>query len=172
MKIVITESQYQFLVENSDDIDQILDKINNSGYENLSNDEKNTLKMYSEWLNSGKKGDFSTKNDDNFDEYDENTGEEFTTTLKDGSDFSFRYDYKEELPGENQYYGSVKWKGEEWVGLIVTDDTNKITEIDFFLLDVDDLHSVESNELRLQEELGRLLPQVMYFLDDEVIPNL
>jgi hypothetical protein len=58
MKIVITESQYRFLVENIEIIDDILDKIGEIGYENLENDEKMTLNRYSEWLNSGKKGDF------------------------------------------------------------------------------------------------------------------
>jgi hypothetical protein len=58
MKIVITESQYRFLVENIEIIDDILDKMGEIGYENLENDEKMTLNRYSEWLNSGKKGDF------------------------------------------------------------------------------------------------------------------
>jgi len=58
MKIVITESQYQKLVENIEIIDDILDKMGEIGYENLENDEKMTLNRYSEWLNSGKKGEF------------------------------------------------------------------------------------------------------------------
>jgi len=58
MKIVITESQYQKLVENIEIIDNILDKLGKIGYENLENDEKMTLNRYSEWLNSGQKGEF------------------------------------------------------------------------------------------------------------------
>jgi hypothetical protein len=68
MKIIITESQYRILIENTQIIDDILDKMNEIGYENLENDEKITLNKYSEWLNSGKKGDFmgqiTPKNDD------------------------------------------------------------------------------------------------------------
>ena len=62
MKIIITETQYRFLVENTQEIDQILEKISKIGYENLENEEKMTLNRYSEWLNGGKKGDFNPKN--------------------------------------------------------------------------------------------------------------
>lgn len=62
MKIIITESQYRFLVENTTEINHILDKISEIGYENLENDEKSTLNRYSEWLNSGKKGEFIPQN--------------------------------------------------------------------------------------------------------------
>ena len=58
MKIIITESQYRFLVENSQEIDQILDKMGEIGYENLENEEKMTLNAYSEHLKSGKKDEF------------------------------------------------------------------------------------------------------------------
>ena len=58
MKIIITESQYRFLVENTTEINKILDKLGEIGYENLENEEKMTLNKYSEWLNSGQKGDF------------------------------------------------------------------------------------------------------------------
>ena len=40
MKIIITESQYKFLVENQEVVDRILDKISEVGYESLSIDEK------------------------------------------------------------------------------------------------------------------------------------
>ena len=74
MKIIITESQYRFLVENSQEIDNILDKMNKFGYENLENDEKMTLKDYSEWLNQGKKGDFTPKKHQKMGDFDEKMG--------------------------------------------------------------------------------------------------
>jgi hypothetical protein len=43
MKILITESQYRFLVENTAEINQILDKISKSGYDSLSKYEKRRL---------------------------------------------------------------------------------------------------------------------------------
>jgi len=188
MKIIITESQYRFLMENTTEIDQILDKLGEIGYENLENDDKMVLNQYSEWLNSGKKGEFrpqiTPKNDDlggENDDFDHKTGEEFTTYLPDGSELSFRYDYSDILNDENLYYGVVKYYGEEWSGLIATDKRGEIKEIDF-VLDTDDFQSYDSNdefagydsekEVRLQDELGKDIHQVKYFFQEEVIPNL
>jgi hypothetical protein len=188
MKIIITESQYRFLVENTTEINQILDKMNEIGYENLEKYEKNTLNDYSEWLNSGKKGEFipqnTPKNSDlegKNSDFNTKIGDEYTTILKDGSEFSFRYDYEDNLPKENIYYGSVKWQGEEWIGLIVTDKRGILTEIDF-VLDQDTFQTYDSNdetaaydegkELRLQNELGNDIHQVKYFFQEEVISSL
>ena len=184
MKIIITESQYRFLVENTQEIDQILEKISKIGYENLENEEKMTLNRYSEWLNGGKKGDFNPKNTDfegKTPDFEDKEGEEYTTYLRDGSEFSFKYDYSDILTDENLHYGSVKWHGEEWVGVIVTDKNGKLTEIDFVLesngfqtYDSDDEFAGydEKKEVRLQNELGDDIHQVKYFFQEEVITNL
>jgi hypothetical protein len=184
MKIIITESQYRFLVENTQEIDQILEKIGKIGYENLENEEKMTLNRYSEWLNGGKKGDFNPKNTDfegKTPDFEDKEGEEYTTYLRDGSEFSFKYDYSDILTDENLHYGSVKWHGEEWVGVIVTDKNGKLTEIDFVLesngyqtYDSDDEFAGydEKKEIRLQNELGEDIHQVKYFFQEEVITNL
>jgi hypothetical protein len=47
MKIIITESQYNFLVESQEVVDRILDKISERGYESLSIDEKKYLDHFS-----------------------------------------------------------------------------------------------------------------------------
>jgi len=184
MKIIITESQYRFLVENTQEIDQILEKIGKIGYENLENEEKMTLNRYSEWLNGGKKGDFNPKNTDfegKTPDFEDKEGEEYTTYLRDGSEFSFKYDYSDILTDENLHYGSVKWHGEEWVGVIVTDKNQNLTEIDFVLesngfqtYDSDDEFAEydEKKEVRLQNELGNDIHQVKYFFQEEVIINL
>jgi hypothetical protein len=184
MKIIITESQYRFLVENTQEIDQLLEKIGKIGYENLENEEKMTLNRYSEWLNGGKKGNFNPKNT-NFEgkspDFEGKEGEEYTTYLRDGSEFSFKYDYSDILTNENLHYGSVKWHGEEWVGVIVTDKNQNLTEIDFVLesngfqtYDSDDEFAGydEKKEVRLQNELGDDIHQVKYFFQEEVIINL
>ena len=184
MKIIITESQYRFLVENTQEIDQILEKIGKIGYENLENEEKMTLNCYSEWLNGGKKGDFNPKNTDfegKTPDFEDKEGEEYTTYLRDGSEFSFKYDYSDILTDENLHYGSVKWHGEEWVGVIVTDKNGKLTEIDF-VLESNGFQTYDSNdefdgydekkEFRLQNELGDDIHQVKYFFQEEVIINL
>ena len=181
MKIIITESQYQKLVENIEIIDDILDKMGEIGYENLENDEKMTLKRYSEWLNTGKKGEFMGEITPKTDDFDAKSGEEYSTNLRDGSEFSFRYDYEDILEDENIFYGSVSWHGEEWIGLIATDKGGELKEIDF-VLDQDSFQSYDSddqmagydeeNEKRIQDELGNEIHQVKYFFQEEVIPNL
>jgi len=188
MKIMITESQYRFLVENTTEINHILDKISEIGYENLENDEKSTLNRYSEWLNSGKKGEFipqnTSKSDDlggADDDSDDKSGNEYTTYLPDGSEFSYTYGYSEVLTKEILHYGVVKYHGDQWSGLIVTDNNGKITEIDF-VLESDGFQSYDSNdefagydeekEVRLQDELENDIDQVKYFLQDEVISDL
>ena len=184
MKIIITETQYRFLVENTQEIDQILEKISKIGYENLENEEKMTLNRYSEWLNGDKKVDFNPKNTDfegKTPDFEDKEGEKYTTYLRDGSEFSFKYDYSDILTDENLHYGSVKWHGEEWVGVIVTDKNGKLTEIDFVLesngyqtYDSDDEFAGydEKKEVRLQNELGDDIHQVKYFFQEEVITNL
>jgi len=181
MKIVITESQYRFLTENIQVIDDILDKMSEIGYENLENDEKMTLNKYSEWLNSGKKGDFMGEITPKNDDFGAKIGDEFTTYLSDGSEFSFRFDYSDILKNENLYFGSVKWQGQDWIGLIATDKKDNLTEIDFVLdqdlqtYDSDDEFAGydEEKERRLQDEMGNKdLSQVKYFFMEEVIPHL
>jgi vacuolar-type H+-ATPase subunit I/STV1 len=181
MKIIITESQYRFLVENTVEIDNILDKMNKIGYEKLKNNEKMTLKQYSEWLNSGKKGDFNPQNDEKNDDFDTLEGSEYTTVLQDNSEFTFSFEYKDVLDTENLYYGVVTWNSEDWFGVIATDKAGKITEIDFVLdsgefqtYTIDDKSGGydKSKEVRLQDELGKQLPEVKYFFYSEVVPDL
>jgi hypothetical protein len=181
MKIIITESQYRKLVENVQIIDDILDKMNEIGYENLEKDEKMTLNKYSEWLNSGQKGDFMGEITPKNTDFEAKIGEEFTTYLPDGSELSFRYDYSDYLDNENIHYGSVNWHGEEWVGLIATDKQDEITEFDF-VLDQDSFQTYDSDdefagynedqEKRLQDELGNDIHQVKYFFQEEIVPYL
>jgi hypothetical protein len=181
MKIVITESQYRILVENIEIIDNILDKMGKIGYENLENDEKMTLNRYSEWLNSGKKGDFMDKITPKNDDFGTKVGEEYTTNLRDGSEFSYMFDYSDILKDENLYHGSVKWHGQEWFGLIATDKKGNLKEIDFVLdqdlesYDADDEFAGydDGNGKRLQDEMDKKdLAQVKYFFMEEVIPYL
>jgi hypothetical protein len=180
MKIVITESQYQKLVENIEIIDDILDKLGKIGYENLNNDEKMTLNRYSEWLNSGQKGEFMGEITPKNTDFEAKIGEKFTTNMSDNSELTFTYDYSDILKHENIHYGTVKWHGEEWVGLIATDKNDKITEIDFvleqdFYLD-SDVESFseydDSNEKRLQDEIGKDYKRLEYFFQEDVVPFL
>jgi hypothetical protein len=181
MKIIITESQYRFLVENTEVIDDILDKMNDIGYENLESDEKNTLNRYSEWLNSGKKGEFIPEITPKNTNFEEKTGDNWSKTLADGSEFTFQFDYDEIERDVNMYFGVVKWGNTQWFGCIVTEKDGSLALLDF-VDDNDDFQTYDSTDSELEfddsnyknlnEELGDLLAEVEYFVEDEIIPDL
>lgn len=181
MKIIITESQYRFLVENTQEIDQILDKMSEIGYENLENEEKMTLNAYSEWLNKGEKGEFIPQNTPKKTDFDDKSGEKWTRTLQDGSEFTFQYEYDELENDVELYFGIVYWGGTEWVGCIVVDEDNRLGMLDF----VEDTGNYETyditdpfsrpegnNDRYLANELGSLSDEVEYFVEEEIIPDL
>lgn len=181
MKIIITESQYRFLVENTQEIDQILDKMSEIGYENLKNDEKMTLNSYSEWLNSGKKGEFTPQNTQKNTNFEDKSGEKWTRTLQDGSEFTFQFEYDEIEDVAKLYFGTVYWGGTEWAGCIVVDDDNTLGMLDFVedtgdyqTYDITDPFSKPdgNNDRYLANELGKLLDEVEYFVEEEIIPDL
>lgn len=161
-----------YLVENYPIINGILEKLHEFGYQNLENDEKIILNKYSEWLNSGKKGDFEEIINPKTIDLSQKEGDKFSINLSDGSEFTYQYDYSDEEPNQDIYYGSVYWQGEEWVGLFATDKKDSVTEIDFFKLDNEEFERTGSNDIRLQDELGKQIYQVRLFFEDEVLPHL
>ena len=181
MKIIITESQYRFLVENTQEIDQILDKMGENGYESLSNDEKMTLNAYSEWLNKGKKGDFTPQNTPKNTDFDDKSGEKWTRTLQDGSEFTFKYEYDEVEDEVKLYFGIVYWGGTEWAGCIVVDDDGSLGMLDF-VEDTGDYQTYDitdpfarpegKKDRYLINELGNLISEVEYFVEETIIPDL
>jgi hypothetical protein len=181
MKIVITESQYRFLMENTQEIDQILDKMNEIGYENLDNEEKMTLKSYSEWLNSGEKGDFIPQKTPKRVDFEEKSGEKWTRTLADGSEFTFQFDYDEVDNDVELYFGVVTWGGKRWVGCIVAEKDGSLSLLDFVEEDSEfetyDNTQIDSKfepkkNLYLNDSLGDVEDEVDYFIEEVIIPEL
>ena len=181
MKIIITESQYRFLVENTPEINQILDKMNEFGYENLEYKEKMTLNSYSEWLKGGKKGDFPPKKDPKNRDFEGKKGDKWTRILADGSEFTFQFDYSEIETDVELYFGTVYWGGSEWVGCIVAEKDGSLALLDF----VQDTGSFQtydsndksfkydsSNEKYLNDSLGKLESEVDYYVEEVIIPEL
>ena len=75
MKIIITESQYNFLLENQEVVDRILDKISEKGIKSLSVDEKRYLDSFSK--HKGRPDEFV----DPSESYDNREGEKFTSSF-------------------------------------------------------------------------------------------
>ena len=181
MKIIITESQYRFLVENTQEIDQILDKMGENGYESLSDDDKMTLKSYSEWLNKGEKGEFTPQNTPKNTDFDDKSGEKWTRTLQDGSEFTFKYEYDEVDGDIKMFFGIVYWGDTEWAGCIVVDEDGSLGMLDF-VEDTGDYQTYDitdpfarpegKEDLYLINELGNLISEVEYFVEETIIPDL
>jgi len=177
MKILITESQYQKLVENIEIIDDILDKLGKIGYENLENSEKMTLNRYSEWLNSGKKGEFMTQNDQEMGKWEAKIGQKWTKKLADGSIFTFKFDYEEVDDDVELFFGTVYWDNKEWYGCIVAEKDGELALLDFSE-DVDlqsyDSETEEDPTIRkyLTNSLGDLNDEVDFFIEEDIIPEL
>lgn len=181
MKIIITESQYRFLVENTQEIDQILDKMSEIGYENLENEEKMTLNAYSEWLNSGKKGEFTPQNTQKNTDFEGKMGEKWTRTLQDGSEFTFQFDYEEVEDDVELYFGVVTWNDTQWVGCIVAEKDGSLGLLDF-VEDTGDFETYDYIQISskfepkkhryLNNELGKLNDEVDYYVEEVIIPDL
>lgn len=181
MKYIITESQFKMLKENREKFDSLFNKIADEGWESLTPQEQDYIKRFSEWSTSGKKGEFQDPEESEPTNYEEKVGEEFKTTLIDGTEFTFIFDYADMLKNENLFFGTVLWSGEEWVGLIGTNKNGNLTEIDFIMdqefqsYDSNDVGAGydESQEVRLVNELDKKdVHKIKYFFEEEVIPNL
>jgi hypothetical protein len=181
MKILITESQYQKLMENIQVIDDILDKMNEIGYENLENNEKITLNKYSEWLNSGKKGDFMDEITPKNVDFEQKMGDKWTRTLEDGSELTFQFDYEEIEKDVDLYFGVIYWNNKQWIGCVVTEKDGSVSLLDF-VEDTEEFQTYKSGDtsfeydkskdIYLGDSLGDLYDEVYYFFEEIVIPEL
>ena len=161
MKYIITESQYDIILENQKYVDSLLDKISERGYDSLSIDEKRYLQSYSEHTKMGKDPDEFI---DPSEVYDEREGMVIEGEIS-GLPIQFTFSEEKKTDIETEYFGEIKFDGDEYLGVIVTDPRGYLTEYDFY--------SVTSNgDVRLQNIIEGLEHELTIFFDDEVIPQL
>jgi hypothetical protein len=86
MNIILTESQYRILLESQEEVDRILDKISDGGYESLSVDEKRYLDAFSK--HKGRPDEFV----DPSQSYDEREGEKFIYSFNNIPKIEFIFD--------------------------------------------------------------------------------
>jgi restriction endonuclease S subunit len=158
MKFIITESQFERLVENQKYVDSLLDKISEEGYQSLSIDEKRYLDEFSR--HEGDPDEFV----DPQDRHDEREGMEIEGEI---SGLPIKYTFSEESDNTEGigYYGGVEFDGDEYLGVVISDERGHLVGYDFY--------SVLSDEdVRLQDKLEGLEHEVSLFFSDEVIPSL
>lgn len=160
MKYIISESQLVML-ENKNYVDSLLDKISEKGFDSLSIDEKKYLKHYSEHTSKG-------GNPDEFvnpsEVYDDREGTIIEDTI---SGLPIRFTFSEE--SNNQYgigyYGEIQFDGDEYLGVIISDERGNLVDYDFY--------SVLSDEdVRLQDNVEGLEHEITNFFSEKVIPSL
>jgi hypothetical protein len=161
MKYLITESQYEILLENQNYVDSLLDKISERGYNSLSIDEKKYLKYYSEHTKQGGRPDEFV---DPSERYDEREGEVIEDEI---SGLPIQFTFSEEIDNgdEVEYYGEIKFNGDEYFGIIISDERGHLVDYDFYSVLSDD-------DVRLQDNLEGLEHEVSLFFSEKVLPQL
>ena len=125
-KIIITENQLRLLLENQEYIDSLLDKITTKGVESLTPSEKKYLDCL-----SSHEGHMDDYDDPNYeDDYDERRGEKITSSLPNLPQVQFVFDYEEREGDEILLYGSVHFQGNEYIGVIITNNNGNLIDFD------------------------------------------
>lgn len=161
MKLIITETQLKYIIK--ENVDDILDRINDVGFENLTPSEKRKLSHYRQHLEKG--GSERNFNYSDEPEIDDKTGKKFKTTIE-GNPLVFTFSEKmENQYGEMEYYGDISYKGNEYIGGIFTDHNG-------FLIDFDFYDSLDDGSKRLQDIIKKGKSKLDNFFQNEVIPSL
>ena len=159
MKFLITEKQFEKLVENQKVVDSLLDKISEEGYESLSIDEKRYLDEFSK--HEGDPDEFV----DPLDRHDEREGESFEGEV-DGK--PIQYTFSEE--SYNKYgiglYGEIKYDDDEYLGVIIINKNGTVEDFDFYSV-------ISNGDVRLQNQLDdKSQYELLLFFEEEVVPFL
>jgi len=189
MKIIVSESQYQFLLENIPIINQIIDRMGGVGYDGLDDKEKKILSDYSQWLKSGQRTEF--KYEDN-DVIDQEVGKKIKNSL------DLRYNHNQMVINgelENlgpvefvtndvpksfddyiEYESTIRWDNENWDGYIAVDYDGNLVQIYYGLIsnddESDDLLYEPENYVSLEEEMGSSWDELTTWVQEVVIPQL
>ena len=126
MNIILTESQYRILLENQEEVDRILDKIGDGGYESLSVDEKRYLDSFSK--HKGRPDEFV----DPSKSYDNREGEKFTSSFNHIPKIEFVFDYEEQNEDETTLYGTIYFKDKEYIGGLFLNKMGHLIDFDFY----------------------------------------
>ena len=160
MKYIITENQYRQIVENVDDIS---DKISNG--EKLSSSDRRKLNFFQKHLSQGgNETNFKYSDQDDYG-VDEREGKKFTYELN-GKPLTFTFS-EENMDGDKvEYFGEIRFHGDEFLGVIATDSRGYLTEYDFY--------SVFDENIRLQDILKEqgIDDETQNFFQEEVINSL
>jgi hypothetical protein len=165
MKILITESQFNYLFESQEVVDRLLDKITDKGYESLTIDEKRYLNHFSR--HEGHPDDFI----DPAEKEDERKGEKFTSNFGNQPEITFTFD-DEEIEGDDIIlHWMIEFGNKTYWGVLITNKLGHLIDLDFSDADYD-MGSESEEPERFQDQVEGMEYEVRGFFEDEVIPNL
>lgn len=157
MKILVTENQLDFIIENQKILNQILDKISYEGMDSLTFREREFLDKFSKGKTSDELGvDIN---------YKKGTTVEYS--FPGIPPFKFTFSEVNETADGIEYYGSFYFAGDEYIGAFVCDKENNLESIEFSIWGDNDRESTD-----LLEIAGGLEHEIEVFFEDEVLPAL
>jgi hypothetical protein len=165
MKIIITESQYNFLIENQEVVDRILDKIKEKGIKSLSIDEKRYLDEFSK--HKGDPDEFI----DPAERYDERRGEKFTSNFRNIPNITFTFDDEEIEDDQSILHGTIEYGDKSYWGVLIVNKLGHLIDLDFVDSDYNVLPSNDEVD-RFQDHIEGMEHEVKMFFEVDVIPNL
>jgi hypothetical protein len=182
MKIVLTESQINILMENQDVFFNLVRKIKSGGMESLKPSELTLYNKYTKHLKKG--GELDDFED--VDEYDEKYGMVITSEIPDLQDLKFIYDETMDLDDEEiesdpklngtvSIGGQVGWE-EDDMYVISFAVTPSGVLVDYVISNLDDFKESSDKlfgklvEMNPEKDLKTLKSLFGYFLTDEVFP--
>jgi hypothetical protein len=164
MKFIITQKQYSLLKESLDDV---LDLYSKKGRgETLRPSEMDVLRAFDKHQKKGGNPEDFVFNQDDVYDTDEREGMRFKYNLK-GRPFVFEFSEEIEKDDEIEYYGEIRFNGDEFLGVIVTDKRGYLTDYDFY-------STLSDDDIRLQNILKdeSSEAEIQHFFQEEIIPTL
>ena len=144
-------------------VDDILDKI--SSGKKLSLSDKRKLDFFQKHLNNGgNENDFEYSEQDGH-SIDEREGEKFTYNLN-GRPFTFTFSEETTNGDVIDYFGEIKFNGDEYLGMISADSRGYFVDYDFY--------SVFDEDVRLQDVLKEEgnEAEIKNFFQEEIINSI
>ena len=164
MKIILRESQFNYLKENLDQVLDLYSKMNKG--EDLRPSEKDILRAFKSFTERGGKPEDFIFDMENVHEVDEREGMRFKYNLK-GRPFRFEFSEEINKGDEIEYYGEVTFNGDEFLGVIVTDKRGYLMDYDFY-------SALNDDDVRLQDTLKSedSESEIQNFFQEEIINTL
>jgi hypothetical protein len=164
MKIILTESQFNYLKENLDQVLDLYSKMNRG--EDLKPSEKDILRAFKSFTERGGNPEDFIFDIEDVHKVDEREGMRFKYNLK-GRPFRFEFSEEINKGDEVEYYGEVTFNGDEFLGVIVTDKRGYLMDYDFYSVLNDD-------DVRLQDTLKSedSESEIQNFFQEEIINTL